>query len=118
MRAARITFIITLVAMLSGCATINALITNQKLTPEARYYDALQTFNRNVSQYNAIYKLSSPATQEKWKASIDPLIKAASAALDTWKANINSIDKEKLFQDAFRTALEVLISSGIIKVEG
>jgi len=105
----------------AACATINTLVTKQELTPAARYYDALVTFNRNVEQYNAVYKLSDAATQAKWKANIDPIIRAASAALDSWKLSLNAPDaasKEAVWQEASKNLLAMLVSSGIIKVEG
>lgn len=117
MRSVKVTLALMLVVMLAGCASINALVTDQKLTPEARYYDALQTFNSNVSQYNAIYKLSNVETKTKWKASIDPLIRAANSALDIWGQNLTAPDKEQLFRDAFKSMVTILVSSGIIKVE-
>jgi len=88
---------------------------------EPRYYDALVTFNRNVEQYNAVYKLSDAATQAKWKANIDPIIRAASTALDSWKLSLNAPDaasKEAVWQDASKNLLAMLVASGIIKVEG
>jgi hypothetical protein len=106
---------------LTSCAQINALINKTELTPAARYYDALKTFNSNVEQYNAIYKLSDAATQAKWKAQIDPLIKIASGALDSWKLSLNSTsatEKEVAWNSAKTNLLAILVASGIIKVEG
>jgi len=105
---------------MTSCASINSLISGTELTPVARYYDALKTFNSNVEQYNAIYKLSTPATQAKWKGQIDPIIKIASSALDSWKAALNSpsaLEQEKVWEAAKVNLLTALVASGIIKVE-
>jgi hypothetical protein len=111
--------LIALVTMTS-CGQINALINKTELTPAAKYYDALKTFNSNVEQYNAIYKLSTVETQAKWKVQIDPLIRLASSALDSWKAALNSpsaLEKEKVWEAAKVNLLAALVTSGIIKVE-
>ena len=111
--------LVALVTMTS-CSQINALINKTELTPVAKYYDALRTFNSNVEQYNAIYKLSTSETQAKWKVQIDPLIKMASSALDSWKAALNSpsaLEKEKVWEAAKVNLLAALVTSGIIKVE-
>jgi hypothetical protein len=107
--------------MIASCAQIKALFDKTELTPAARYYDALKTFNSNVEQYNAIYKLSDATTQAKWKAEVDPLIKIASGALDSWKLSLNStsaVEKEAVWNSAKTNLLAVLVASGIIKVEG
>jgi hypothetical protein len=111
--------VVALIA-LAGCGSLNALLTGQKLTPQARYYDALQTFNRNVTTYNEIYKMSPPEIQAKYKAQIDPAVKATSAALDSWKQFLNlpeSVSKEQIWNDSIKNLLALLITSGIIKVE-
>lgn len=90
------------------------------LAPAAKYYMALKTFNVNVETYLQVYKLSDAATQAKWKASIDPLIKLAGDALDAWKASINaptSSDKEKIWNAARVNFMGALVSNGIIKIE-
>lgn len=105
---------------LSACATINALFTKKELTPAARYYDALVTFNNNVSRYLEVYKLSDATTQAKWKKDIDPVVKTASTALDTWKKVLNtseSASKEQVWTDISKELLILLISSGIIQVQ-
>jgi len=120
-RVMKVSILAAVILAVAACATINALVTQQELTPAARYYDALVTFNRNVEQYNAVYKLSDAATQAKWKANIDPVIRAASKALDSWKLALNAPDapaKEQVWQDAAKNLLAMLVSSGIIKVEG
>lgn len=111
--------LVALVTMTS-CATINALVSGTELTPAARYYDALKTFNSNVEQYNAIYKLSDAATQAQWKAQIDPLIRSASTALDAWKTALNTptaASKEEAWKAVKAQLIPLLISSGIVKVE-
>lgn len=107
--------------VMSYCASIKALFDKTELTPAARYYDALKTFNSNVEQYNAIYKLSDEATKAKWKAQIDPLIVLASNALDDWKSALNSptaTSKEAIWISVQKNLLTLLVSSGILKVEG
>lgn len=109
--------IMVAVLCVAACATINALVTEKELTPEARYYDALVSFNDNVERYLAVYDLAKPETKAKWKAQIDPLIRAASSALDTWKGSLEAPDQEQLFKDAFRALVTALVTSGIVKVE-
>ena len=103
-----------------GCATVNALITHKELTPAARYYDALKTFNSNVETYLQVYDLSDADTKAKWKATVDPAIKIASSALDTWKGQLNTpnaMTAEASWIEARKEAIRLLIESGIIKVQ-
>ena len=120
-RALQLGLLVMVVLSLMSCGgSINALIQGTELTPQARYYDALVTFNRNVETYNATFKLSDAATQAKWKADIDPKIKLANAALDSWKGALNTPTapgKEQVWQDASKQLLALLISSGIIQVK-
>lgn len=104
----------------AGCATFNAMLSKTELTPAARYYDALKTFNSNVETYLQVYDISTPATQVKWKADIDPLIKAADNALKSWKTQLNAPDaltKEEAWKEARRQMITMLVTSGIIKVQ-
>lgn len=103
-----------------GCATFNAMITKQELTPAARYYDALKTFNSNVETYLQVYDLSNAETKAKWKATIDPVIKTADSALKSWKAQLNAPDalsKEEAWKEARKQMIQMLITSGIIKIQ-
>lgn len=112
--------VLILLAFIVGCATINAIIEKKELTPPAKYYDALKTFNSNVERYLEVFKLSDAATQAKWKAQIDPLIKIASTALDSWKAALNSptaAGKEEAWNKAKTNFISILLSSGIITIE-
>ena len=112
--------IIGTIIALAGCATFNALITKQELTPPARYYDALKTFNSNVETYLQVYDLSNAETKTRWKASIDPVIKTADSALKSWKAQLNSPDalsKEEAWKEARKQMINMLITSGIIKIQ-
>jgi Tfp pilus assembly protein FimT len=116
----KLSILILAVMMLLSCAQVKAWVQGTELTPAARYYDALVTFNRNVAQYLEVYKLSDKATQDKWKTQIDPAIKLASNALDSWKASLNTPTapgKEQVWQDASKQLLAMLIAGGIIKIE-
>jgi len=113
--------ILALVAtMFVACATFNAMITKQELTPAARYYDALKTFNSNLETYLQVYDLSNAETKAKWKATIDPVIKTADFALNSWKAQLNApsmLDKEEAWKEAKKQMINALITSGIIKIQ-
>ena len=91
------------------------------LTPSAKYYSALKIWNDNLDTYLATYRAAPPETQQKWKATIDPLILAANKALDTWRLSIGTTDgatKEQGWLDAQKQAMALLIQFGVIKVEG
>lgn len=116
----RLLIISVLLVALMGCATVNAIIEQRELTPAARYYDALKTFNSNVETYLQVYDLSDAATKAKWKASIDPIIKMASAALNTWKLQLdspNAVTAESDWKEARKQMINILITSGIIKIQ-
>jgi hypothetical protein len=111
---------IIVLCLMCACLMACASLTGQTLTPQARYYDALKTFNVNTTAYLEIYKLSDAATQAKYKAQIDPVVKAASLALDVWKASLNAPDaatKEQLWNDTSKQLIALMIASGIIKVQ-
>jgi hypothetical protein len=91
------------------------------LTPSAKYYSALKTWDDNVELYNAAYRAAPPATQAKWKAKIDPLILAADKALMSWRLAYGTADyatKEAIWKDAQKQAMALLMEFGILKVEG
>lgn len=91
------------------------------LTPSAKYYSALKTFDQNIETYLVQYRAASPETQAKWKKNIDPLILAANQALQTWRLSMgttSAASKEQAWLTAQRQVMGMLISSGIIKVEG
>ena len=98
--------------MLVGCA--------KNLTPNQRYLTALKLFNTNVETYETAYQASDPITQAKWKMTIDPLIIAADVSLTAWKTALgtdNAYEKEQAWLKAKDAMLQILLVSGIIKIE-
>ena len=119
-RIAKVMVLMLALMTLVSCAQINAWVNGTELTPAARYYDALVTFNRNVAQYLEVYRLSPPDTQAKWKAQIDPIVQIASQALDSWRVALNTTsaaEKEQVWLDASKQMFAMLIVTGIIRIE-
>lgn len=112
MRLLKIVPVLLCIMLLTGCA--------KNLTPNQRYLSALKLFNSNVETYETAYQAADPITQAKWKAIIDPFIIAADATLIAWKTALgteNAYEKEQAWLQAKDAMLQILLTSGIIKVE-
>jgi len=106
--------LLAMVLLMAGCTI------NQNLTPSARYYEALKFFNDNVAEYKLALAAADPATQAKWKAEINPIIRMASDALDVWKTargTSTAEEKETLWLDVKRRLLAALIQYNVITVK-
>ena len=94
---------------------------NRNLTPSGRFYAALKYFNDNVEQYKLAYLGADQATQDKWRQEINPVIRAASKALDTWGDALgteSAEEKETLWLQQKTAFLRALVSTGVVKVRG
>jgi hypothetical protein len=115
MRKFKIVVPLLALLFLIGCAgTLN-------LTPSAKYYSALKIWNDNLDTYLAAYRVAPPATQAKWKATVDPFIMIANQALDTWRLSLgtaNAASNEQVWQDAQKKAMALFVQVGVIKIGG
>ncbi len=107
--------LIAVTFMFAGCATFSTL------SPAQQQLEARMTFNNLVSGYVAKYKIADVATQEKWKADVEPLIRKAVTALDLWGFALNitdpdqAIQQEKLFLALKDEVLDLIIDSFVEK---
>jgi len=92
----------------------------EKPTQIDYYLVALEEFTEMVKTYNINFTAQTPETKDKWRANIDPIIKKANSALDTWGANRNATDaatKKELYMTAFQEVKKLLLEFKIIEVK-
>ena len=73
-----------------------------------------------METYETAYQSADSITKAKWKQTIDPFIMAADASLIAWKTALgtdNAYEKEQAWLTAKDAMLQILLVSGIVKVE-
>ena len=118
MRAIR--FAPLLIVFLVSCAFMHVI--TEPVSQESRYFSALHQFNDLLDDYLLQYSLASPATQQKWKESLTPAFLGAGSALDIWGVALraqtgSSHEQEKVFIDARKQIITLLLEYGILEVE-
>ena len=78
--------------LFTGCAIFG------DLSPEEQQLKARMTFNNLVEGYLVKYRTADLATQQKWKADVDPLIKKANTALKVWGISLQLADPTKAIE--------------------
>lgn len=102
---------ITVLALLvfAGCAT-----TPFNLTPEAKYYTALDWYNDNLELYLTHFKAQTPEVQAEWKAKYHPIFQAGDIALTAWKGKSQG---EEGWTAAKKQILAALLTLNIVEVK-
>lgn len=98
--------VILVMMFILGCATV-------PLSPTAKYYDALATFNDVVESYIWHYQMVDAEKQAMLKEYIHPVLYEASAALDVWGQNPASMANMQTFNVVFKRLQLLLIKYGV-----
>ena len=98
--------VVLLLLLLTGCATV-------PLTPTARYYETLVTFNDFVESYDWHYAIVDAEKQAVLKKYVDPVIEKANTALDWWGKNTNSMQRMEAYNTVFRELQLLMLRYGV-----
>jgi hypothetical protein len=83
------------------------------LTPVAKYYDALTTFNDLVESYDWHYEIVDAEKQAVLKKYVDPVIERANTALDWWGGSPGSTTRMQAYNAVFKELQLLMLRYGV-----
>ncbi len=104
--------LVLLVIFFTGCATLMPGVVGN-----AKYADALSTYNDLVVSFKYYYVASDDATKIELNKTIRPALLQYSYALDMWKASPNDMLREDTVIALQRQAIRLMLDTGVIKVK-
>ena len=104
--------VVGLVILFTGCATLMPGVVGN-----AKYADALSTYNDLVVSFKHYYFASDDATKIKLNKTVRPALLQYSYALDMWKASQNDTLREDSVIALQRRAIQLMLDAGVIKLK-
>ena len=104
--------ILLLVILFTGCATLMPGVVGN-----AKYADALSTYNDLVDSFKFYYVAADDATKVELNKTVRPALLQYSYALDMWKASQNDVLREDTVIALQRQAIRLMVEQGILKVK-
>ncbi len=101
-----------LVIVLTSCATLMPGVVGN-----ARYADALSTYNDMVDSFKFYYVQADDPTKIELNKTVRPALLQYSYALDMWKASSNDALREDTVIALQRQAIRLMLDAGILKVK-